>query len=282
LKRLSYALYALLTCLLLGLVACGGSTPGTSQPAHAGGSSSAASPVTLNVFAAASLTESFNQIKQAYHQLHPNITIIYNFNGSQFLEQQIANGASADIFVSADQTNMQKASSAGLVTASQIFAKNKLVVIVPKNNPGHISSLTDLAKPGLKLVMGAPAVPVGKYGLQMLDNLSKSSAYGAAYEKSVKANIVSQEENVKAVVQKVQLGEADAGIVYLTDVTKQASDSITKITIPDQYNVIARYPIAVVKGSPHSQEAQDFVSYLLSSPAQTILTQYHFISIANG
>jgi molybdate transport system substrate-binding protein len=236
----------------------------------------------LKIFAAASLTESFNQIKQDYQKLHPNITIVYNFNGSQALEQQIANGASADIFASADQSNMKKASSAGLVTTSQIFAKNKLVVIVPKNNPGQISSLTDLAKPGLKLVMGAPAVPVGKYGLQVLDNLGKSSGYGAAYEKKVKANIVSQEENVKAVVQKVQLGEADAGIVYLTDVTKQASDSITKITIPDQYNVIAQYPLAVVKGAPHSQEAQDFVSYILSSPAQSVLTQYHFISVANG
>lgn len=265
--------------LVLSLAACG-STTTPSTPGKPAASSS--TPVTLNIFAAASLTESFNQIKQDYQATHPNIKITYNFNGSQALEQQIANGASADIFASADAANMKKASDAGLVDSSQVFAQNKLVCIVPTSNPGHITTLKDLAKPGVKIDFGAPAVPVGKYGLQILDKLGKSPDYGAAYEKSVKANIVSQEENVKAVVQKVELGEADAGIVYLTDVTSAASGKVTKVTIPDQYNVIANYPIAVTKNDKNSTEAQAFITYLLSSSGQSVLTRYHFISVSHA
>jgi molybdate transport system substrate-binding protein len=115
-----------------------------------------------------------------------------------------------------------------------------------------------------------------------LDKLGQSPAYGAAYEKSVKANIVSQEENVKAVVEKVQLGEADAGIVYVTDVTQQELSKVTMITIPDQYNVVAQYPIAITKSSTHSQQDQDFIHYLLSSAGQTVLTKYHFIAVTNS
>ncbi|BCL82338.1 molybdenum ABC transporter substrate-binding protein [Ktedonobacteria bacterium brp13] len=269
--------------VVLILAACGNTgTTTTTQSGSGAATKTTTSPVTLNIFAASSLTESFNEIKQQYHTLHSDVTITYNFNGSQALEQQIANGAPSDIFASADQSNMQNASTANLVATSTVFAKNRLVVIVPAANPAHISTLKDLAKPGLKLVVGAPAVPIGKYGLQILDKLGQSSAYGAAYEKSVKANIVSQEENVKAVVEKVQLGEADAGIVYVTDVTQQELSQVTMITIPDQYNVVAQYPIALTKSSTHSQQAQDFINYLLSSAGQTVLTKYHFIAVTNS
>lgn len=267
----------LFSLLLLVLAACGG----TSASGNVASTPTSASvvPITLNVFAAASLTESFKEIQKDYHAAHPNIDIIYNFNGSQALAQQLSDGAAGDIFASADQTTMQKAVEAGIVTQSQVFAQNKLVVIIPASNPGHIASLKDLAQSGTKLVVGAPAVPVGKYGLQMLDTLGAASSYGLAYEKSVKANIVSQEENVKAVVQKVQLGEADAGIVYQTDVTTALDGKVTKIEIPDEFNVLANYPVAVTKGAAHSQEAQDFVTYLLSAKGQATLTRYHFLSI---
>ncbi|GCF06825.1 molybdate ABC transporter substrate-binding protein [Dictyobacter arantiisoli] len=268
-----------LIILLLLLAACGESSPTATSSTTTTPSTSSSSAVSLNVFAASSLTESFNAIKTAYHTSHPDVSITYNFNGSQALEQQIANGAEADVFASADQINMQKAIDAGVVTQSQNFARNKLVVIIPNSNPGHITSLKDLAKAGTKIVLGAPAVPVGKYSLQVLDKLGKSSAYGVAYEKSVRANIVSQEENVKAVVQKVQLGEADAGIVYLTDVTSAASTKVETLTIPDQDNVIAQYPVAVTKNSAHAQTAHAFITYLLSADGQAILTKYHFIAI---
>lgn len=251
------------------LAACGSPAPAASTPSQ---------KVSLKVFAAASLTESFNAIKTQYQAEHPNVTIVYNFNGSQLLVQQIINGAYADIFASADQANMQKASDASLVSAPKTFARNRLTVIVPTANPGNIQNLKDLARKGLKLVMAAPAVPVGKYSLQVLDKMGASSTYGPDYEKSVKGNVVSQEENVKAVLQKVQLGEADAGIVYTTDVTLDAASKVKMIDIPDTFNVIAEYPIAVTKNSTNQDEARAFMQYMLSPAGQAVLNKYHFIS----
>lgn len=273
----------LIILLMLGvlLVGCGGN-PSTSGTTSTTTTPSAQSPVTLNIFAAASLTESFNEIATQYKTVHPNVTLKYNFNGSQILVQQIINGASADVFASADTTNMKKASDAGLVTSSQIFVQNKLTVVIPASNPGNITSLKDLAKKGVKIVVAAPSVPVGKYGLQVLDKMGKSSEYGPAYETAVKANFVSQEDNVKAVVQKVQLGEADAGIVYRTDVTADVANKVKLIDIPDNFNVIAQYPIAVTKNSAHATEAQDFVQYILSPKGQAVLEKYRFISAAGS
>ncbi len=257
-------------CLLLA--ACGGSSTTTT------GATPTVSPVTLNVFAAASLTASFKEIATQYQTAHPSIKITYNFNGSQLLAQQILSGAKADVFASADLTNMKKVSDPGLVGTRSIFAKNRIAVIIPVSNPGHINSLKDLANKGIKIDVAAPSVPVGKYGLQVLDNMGKSSVYGPAYESAVKANFVSQEESVTAVVNKVQLDEVDAGIVYLTDVTAAVASKVKLIDIPDQFNVIAQYPIAVVKNSAHPTEAQAFVQYVLSSDGQAVLTKYHFIS----
>ncbi len=263
-------LIAVVGCMLLA--ACGASsTPG-------GTPTPATTSITLNVFAATSLTESFNAIATAYHQMHPNVTIKFNYNGSQILEQQIANSAPADVFASADSANMTKASDAGLVNTSRIFVKNRLVVILPINNPGNITSLKDLAKKGIKIDLEATAVPAGKYSRQVLDNLSKSPGYGASYASAVLSNVVSLEDNVKAVVQKVQLGEADAGFVYRTDVTAAVASKLKVIDIPDPYNVIAQYPIAVVKSSTHASEAQAFISFVLSPAGQTILAKYHFIT----
>jgi molybdate transport system substrate-binding protein len=217
----------------------------------------------------------------AYQQQHSNVTVKFNFNGSQILEQQIANGAPADVFASADQTNMKKASDAGLVNTPQVFVKNRLVVIVPSSNPGNINSLKDLANKGVKIVLGANAVPAGKYSRQALANLAKSPDYGSNFANAVLANVVSEEQNVKAVVQKVQLGEADAGFVYLTDVTPAVAGKVKTIDIPDPYNVIAQYPIAIVKSSSHPSDAQSFIDFVLSPNGQAIMKKYNFI-IING
>jgi molybdate transport system substrate-binding protein len=256
-------------CLLLA--ACGGSSITTAS------TTPTVSPVTLNVFAAASLNASFTAIGKQYQVAHPAVKITYNFNGSQLLAQQILSGAKADVFASADLTNMKKLSDPGLVGTQSIFAKNRIAVIIPVSNPGHITSLKDLANKGIKIDVAAASVPVGKYGLQVLDNMGKSSAYGPAYESAVKANFVSQEENVTAVVNKVQLDEVDAGIVYVTDVTSAAASKVKLIAIPNQFNVIAQYPIAVLKNSAHPTEAQAFVQYILSSDGQAVLAKYHFI-----
>ncbi|GAC1356150.1 MAG: molybdate ABC transporter substrate-binding protein [Ktedonobacteraceae bacterium] len=272
-----YALRALflplVVCLLLA--ACGGST---------GGSATTPTPkaVTLNVFAAASLTESFKELSTNFQAAHNGVTVRFNFGGSQLLEQQIASGAPSDVFASADTANMTKAANAGLVSNPQIFVKNKLVVILPVTNPGKINSLKDLANKGVKIDIEGPTVPAGKYSLQVLGKMAQSSEFGSAYESAVKANFVSQEDNVKAVVTKVQLGEADAGFVYLTDVTQSVSDKVKEITIPDNFNVVAQYPIAVTKNSANASDAQAFVQYLLSTDGQAILQKYHFISVSGS
>ena len=266
-RSLHMLLLSVILCMLL--VACSSSSAASGTPA----------PVTLNVFAAASLTEAFNEIASTYHQMHPHLTIKPVYNGSQILEQQIASGAPADVFASADTTNMQKASSAGLVDTSQIFVKNRLVVILPLSNPGKILSLKDLARKGVKIDLEATTVPAGKYSRQALMNMSRSPDYGANFGSSVLANVVSQEENVKAVVQKVQLGEVDAGFVYRTDVTAAVASKLTILDIPDPFNVIAQYPIAIVKSSANSAAAQSFVDYVLSMAGQDILAKYHFIAV---
>ncbi|GCE10504.1 molybdate ABC transporter substrate-binding protein [Tengunoibacter tsumagoiensis] len=262
-------LYLLLICSFLA--ACG-SAPATSNP-------STPQPVKLTIFAASSLTESFKELQQQYTASHHEVTFTNQFAGSQVLAQQLTNGARADILASADQATMKKVSDAGLSEQPQVFAKNKLVVIVPASNPAHIQKLKDLARPGLKIVVAAPSVPVGKYGLQVLDNLGKAPDYGSAYESAVKANFVSQEDNVKSVVNKVQLNEADAGFVYLTDVTPDLTSKVKLIDLPDQLNVIAEYPIAVLKSATSTSQARNFVDYLLSTQGQAILKKYHFIPV---
>jgi molybdate transport system substrate-binding protein len=275
-KKRAPALLCLLLISLL-LAACGSASSTTASST----ATTAPAAVSLNIFAAASLTKSFNAIATRYHQLHPNVTIKPDYDSSTTLEQQLANGAPADIFASADTTNMQKASQAGLVGPSQIFARNRLVVILPVANPGHISTLKDLANSGVKIDLAAASVPVGKYARQVLANMAKSSDYGPAYEAAVLKNVVSEEENDQAIVQKVQLGEADAGIVYVSDINPTTASQFTSITIPDDFNVIAQYPIAVVKASAHSSEAQSFIQYVLSADGQAILKQFNFIPVSS-
>jgi molybdate transport system substrate-binding protein len=281
--RTPFRVLLLLSLLALLFAACGGGSPQTITPGGNGTATNATPATTINVFAASSLTESFTEIKNQFETTHASIRIKYDFAGSQALVQQITNGAPADVFASADQANMQSAIAGGLVTGTpKVFAKNRLVLIVPIANTANITSLKDLSKPGTKIVVGGPTVPAGKYALQVLDKLGASADYGASYESAVKKNFVSQEDNVKAVVQKVQLGEADAGFVYLTDVTAAVSSKIKMITIPDDFNVIAQYPVAVTKNSTHATDAQAFVDYLLSSQGQVILTKYRFISIVSN
>lgn len=273
----SLCVFFLLLTLGVFLAACGGptSTSGSSSST----TTTSAPPVTLSVFAAASLTRSFGVIKTQYTKAHPNVNITYNFNGSQLLAQQINSGAKADVFASADQANMAKV--ANLVNNPQVFVKNRITVIVPSNNPANITSLKDLSRKGIKLVLAAPAVPIGAYALKVLDKLGQSSQYGPVYESAVKANVVSQEENVTSVVQKVQLGEADAGIVYVTDAAS-AAGKVKLIDIPDQFNLIAQYPIAATKSSANATAAQDFVNYILSADGQATLVKYGFIPVTGS
>jgi molybdate transport system substrate-binding protein len=235
-------------------------------------------PVELTVFAAASLKGAFTEAADALGRRTPPIAVRYSFGGSQQLVLQLQQGASADVFASADQRWMQVARDTGLIAGEPaIFARNRLVVITPASNPGRIDRLEDLGKRGLKLVLGAEAVPVGKYSREALNRLNSAPGFGSNYSRRVLGSVVSEEENVKAVVSKVQLGEADGGIVYVSDVTPSVRKAVRTIDIPDPYNVVATYPIAVLKRSGQSAAAQQFIQFITSAEGQALLARHGFL-----
>ncbi len=231
----------------------------------------------LTVYAAASLTAAFKEIGAEFIKANPGSQVEFNFAGSQDLVTQIANGARADVFASADLKNMDALQKQALVGGTpQVFARNKLVVIVPQDNRVGITSLQDLAKPGVKFVVAAQTVPVGRYTLQMLDKLSADAQYGAGFKDAALKNVVSQENNVKAVLSKVSLGEADAGVVYTTD-AQTAASQVSGVDVPDAFNVIALYPIVIVKDAPNAALAAKWIAFVLSPQGQAVLLKYGFI-----
>jgi molybdate transport system substrate-binding protein len=244
-----------------------------------GTSACAPKPATLTVMAAASLTEAFQELAGQFEAQNPGVELTFNFAGSQQLAQQIAEGAPADIFASANQKQMQAAVDAGRVDAADIqnFAHNRLVAIYPEDNPAGLDGLEDLARPALKLVLAAKEVPVGQYSLDFLEKASQEPSLGLSFQQATLQNIVSYEENVRAVLNKVALGEADAGIVYTSDVSGEAAGKIGQIMIPDELNVIASYPIAALKDSQHISQAQAFVDFVVSPTGQGILAKYGFM-----
>lgn len=237
---------------------------------------------TLTVYAAASLTDAFNELGQKFESAHPGIQVLFNFAGSQQLVGQIREGAAADIFASADSIWMGVAVDSGLVSAPLPFARNLLVVIVPKNNPGRVDKLQDLARAGTKVVMAADAVPAGRYSRTALRNLSGVDGFPADFVRRVLANVVSNEASVKGVVAKVQLAEADAGIVYLSDVTPPVARVVKTIAIPDSFNVMATYPVGVVRGSRNADLAHQFIDLVVSAEGQSTLQRYHFIPVGGA
>ncbi len=236
-------------------------------------------PLALTVFAAASLTDAMTELGGAFMAEHPGVQVIYNFAGSQQLAQQLAHGAPADVFASANQAQMETAIASGRVAAgaARTFAHNRLVVVYPEDNPAELASLLDLARPGIKLVLAAGEVPVGAYSMHFLENASLEGGYGASYREAVLANVVSYEENVHAVYSKVALGEADAGIVYATDIPRDNPDGVGVLEIPQNINIMAEYPIAVIQDSVQPKQADAFLEFVLSPPGQDILSGYGFI-----
>jgi molybdate transport system substrate-binding protein len=244
-------------------------------------------PKELTVFTAASLTGAFTEIGQMYKN-ETHISATFNFDGSQVLRTQIENGAYADIFVSANKKQMNLLEKEGFRnnllkiegfmnnTSVSIFTKTRPVIIVPKGNPAKIQNITDLAKPGLKIVIGTKDVPIGDYTLQILSKLANDTAYGPEFTRKVMANVVSNETNVNYVTSKVALGEADAGVAYKSDITKNLASKITKIEIPDKYNVIAEYPIGILTQSKYPAEAEEFINLVKSDKGKAILEKYGF------
>jgi molybdate transport system substrate-binding protein len=235
----------------------------------------------LTVFAAASLTEAFNEMKASLEKSNPGLSITFNFASSTQLRAQLEQGAQADVFASADEQEMDLARQARLLGSEpEIFAHNRLVVILPRENPAGIETLQDLSRPGVKLDLASETAPIGAYTRQFLHWASAAPGFGSDFEQRVLANVVSEEENVKQVVAKVRLGEADAGICYVSDVTPEAAPDLVTIDIPDELNEIAAYPIAVLRDSSNLTLARAFVDYVLSAEGQAILQAQNFIPVA--
>ena len=219
----------------------------------------------LTVFAASSLTESFTSVAKQFEKRYPDVTVKFDFDSSANLAAQIQQGAPADVFASADEANIQKAVDSGDVTTKPVvFAKNRLEIAVEKGNPKKVSGLADLAKSGLVVVLCADAVPCGKYAAQAFANAG------------VSVSPASKEENAKATLSKVSLGEADASVVYVTDV-RAAKGEVGGVKIPDRQNVIATYAIAVTKENRGSAAAKAWVQFIQSKSAQTALRKFGFL-----
>ncbi|NJM42156.1 MAG: molybdate ABC transporter substrate-binding protein, partial [Anaerolineae bacterium] len=212
-------------------------------------------------------------------------TVRFSFAGSQQLAEQISLGAPADVFASANKRLMDVVVKAGRVNEGdlRVFTQNRLVVVFPKSNPAGIETLQDLSKSAVKLVLAAPTVPVGAYSLEFLKKASTQPEFGANYSPTVLANVVSYEADVRAVFSKVALGEADAGIVYSSDVladkANEVATPVDTIDIPNDLNTIASYPIAPLKDSPNLPLATAFVDYVLSPDGQTVLRKYGFLEV---
>jgi molybdate transport system substrate-binding protein len=255
---------------LLGVVAattvaatgCGSSSAGSATPSPSGAASKLTGPLT--VLAAASLTEAFTDTKTTLEKAHSGLAITYSFAGSQQLVSQIQNGAPADVVATADQASMNTLATAGLVDFPTVFAHNKLEIVVAPGNPKAVKGLADLARPDLIVVLEDPSVPAGKFARQALQKAN------------ITVNPKSLELDVKSELQKVVMGEADAGIVYVTDVTA-AGSTVTGVPIPDDQNVIATYPIAVVKASTHAAAAKAFVDEIVSGEGQKALQKRGFL-----
>jgi molybdate transport system substrate-binding protein len=248
------------TALGIALAVLVGTCGGATQPA----SSTAGLSGSLTVFAASSLTDAFKKVAEQFGTRHPSAHHVFNFGSSSTLATQILNGAPADVFASADEVNMRKVADAQLTAAAPtFFVANRLQIVVAPGNPRRITGLADLARPDLVVVLAGPTVPVGRYALEALQKAGMTMAPA------------SREVDVRAVLHKVALGEADAGIVYVTDV-RSAAARVTGVDIPEQYQVIARYPIALVKGAKNAGLAAAFVEHVLSEEGQRLFAELGF------
>jgi molybdate transport system substrate-binding protein len=225
----------------------------------------------LQVFAAASLAGPFQELGKLFGR-----AVTFQFAGTSELRMQIEHGARADVLAFASTDEMDRAVDAGLVREPRVFAKNRLVLIVPRSNPGRIRTFRDLARPALKLVTTHPGVPIGKYTLAMFERVAQDPDHGEPFRDAVKRNFVSLEINVKHVCAKVSLSEADGGIVYYSDVTARLGQTVRALDIPDRFNVQASYAIAVVARSSQPAASGAFLDLVVSPEGQAILARHNF------
>lgn len=246
------------------LIACAVLLAGLRSSAQTNGGSA------IEVFAAASLHDAFTRAGEEFRLRNPGVSLTFNFAGSQQLAEQLVQGAPADLFASADMKQMDAARVRMDTASVRIFARNRLVVAVP-DVPGRIvRTLSGLRARGVKIVLADRSVPAGAYAIEFLNRCRRSGEFGDGFREGVLANVVSLEENVKAVLTKVMLDEADAGVVYVSDVAAAAGRSVATIEIPERLNIIASYPIGRTLDSKNSARAERFIAFLLSDAGQKI------------
>lgn len=251
--------------LLTGLVGCGGGSGNEENS-------------TLTVLAASSLTDAFGELESSFEEQNPGTDVQISFAGSSELLTQIQQGAPADVFASADEAKMNTAVEEGLVAEPETFARNRPVVIVPTANPAGIEEFRDLADAHARIVLAEDGVPIAEYAKGVLANAD--SAYGGDFEQRVLDKIVSREANVRASALRVSLGEADATFVYQSDVTEDIRDQVRVVAIPENLNVLATYPIAVIQSSQNPRLAREWIDLVLSDEGQAVLDKYHFIPVS--
>ena len=280
---------ALIVAMLSAACSPAGGTGGTGGPSPsapgagssplttAGSAGPSATSVELTVDAAASLKDAMAAIATAYATAAPGTTLTVSTDSSATLRTQIEQGSPADVFLSADAKNPQVLVDAGLTAGGVTpFASNRLTIVVPLDNPVGISTPADLARPGVKIVAAGYEVPITKYATQAVKSLAGLPGYPLDYAAAYAANVVSREDNVRSVVAKIELGEGDAGIVYVTDAA--ASKVIKTIDLPPAANVVAMYAGVVVGSSAHPREAKAFLDWLVGSGGQAILASFGFRS----
>jgi molybdate transport system substrate-binding protein len=251
-----------------------------SSPTAAASEAPSVKPAALTIYGAASLKGVLDKVKTAYETANPGTTLTISTDSSSALETQIEQGAPADVFLSADTTNPKKLVDKSLASGDPVnFAGNKLTIIVPKGNPGGVSSPADLAKSGLKVIAAGDEVPITKYAKQLVDKIAAAPGAPADFAAKYAANVASKEDNVKAVVSKIELGEGDAGIVYVTDA--KASDKVDSVDVPDAENVPATYAGVVTKASQNQDAAKAFLEWFSGPEGQAILNQFGFLPPAS-
>lgn len=218
---------------------------------------------TVTVFAAASLTDAFAEVADAFEAENPGVSVELNFAGSSSLREQILEGAPADVFASANGSNMDQVIDAGEVESSDVFVTNSLQIVVPAGNPAGITGLDNFADTDLLIGLCAEEVPCGDFGRQALDAAGVTPAPDT------------NEPDVRALLTKVEAGELDAGLVYVTDVVS-AGDGVEGIDLPEEFNVVASYPIGTVASSDNPTASSAFVAFVLSDEGQAILEEYGF------
>ncbi len=266
-----HTLLLVVVVAVMSFVGCGGSSTGGGGGEQEGD--------TLRVFAATSLTDAFGELAKTFEEDNPGVEVRLNLESSTTLLAQIQQGAPADVYGSSAEEEMDKAVKDGLVAGDpKIFAKNREVIMVPKENPANIRSLRDLARPGVKLVLTEEGVPSTDYAIEILGKAN--ARYGSGFKEDVLSNVVSQEPNVRAAVGRVAHGDYDGTFSYASDYTPDIRERVKVIEIPEDLNIVATYPVAALKGAESPELAREWVDLVVSAEGQRVLKKWGFEPVA--